>query len=409
MRAAPVYAPGMAFSGTHASILVPAARYRVLTIGRAAERDVLVAAVQGLRAANVTSSTIQADLLQLPEDLVKYLNDVSNQIAHGEGDKQLQWIIQDSLTGQVLPTTVQPADAVRVDYRQDGWPRRLVMGTAGRPIVEPVFALTPPDELPAPPDPTRVVQALSDGGLRVDGVFHAGPPARVFVRMRIGAIDGEPTVVDPVNGVPIPGLTTRLRVLAADNPHLAKWIAPSGDGRSFTSRPLARAIERLARARVMARGRAAAHPVHLAEFIAAARSAFHRVIDGALLGRSVPDERAPEIRAHFVRRVLEIQGQAGLAAAFATHVAAAGATTRSSATATIAEALLVLGAETTSPLWRAFPDWPPLLELAMELDDLEQLLSPEAPIGRLTDVMDAINDRISRAATAVNNTEAQSG
>ena len=248
VRALPVYALGAPSSMAHTSLLVPAVLVRVLLQSAGSRRDVLLQAVGDLRAAGVTSPRQQADLLQLPADLTEFLDQqvrAAGSADEGTPKSEVAQLIQCRITGRVwgaLLTREQPAET---QYGDNLWPRRIVHGTAGRPVYERVFVVnTFP---PAPPTPTAavIVAALKDAGSFAGAVVVA-EPRDILTRVFVGVdAANQPAILDPVTGMVDADLTGRIDQIATRDPQLADWIVPPAELRQQASPGIAAQLQRV--------------------------------------------------------------------------------------------------------------------------------------------------------------------
>jgi hypothetical protein len=248
LRTLPVYALGAPSSQAHASLLVPALLIRVLLQNAGSGRDVLLQAVGDLRQAGVTSPRQQADLLQLPVDLTEFLDQQIRDAGSSDERQpknQVAHLIQCRLTGRVWGTVLARVQPAETQYGDDRWPRRIVHGTAGRPVYERVFVVNTFPTAPPKPTAAVIVAALKDVGAFAGALVVAEPRdilTRVFVSVDAA---NQPALLDPVNGMVDADLTGRIDQVATRDPRLADWIVAPAEFRQQASQGIAAQLHRL--------------------------------------------------------------------------------------------------------------------------------------------------------------------
>lgn len=395
LRTLPVYALGMMSSVAHGALLVPSLLHRVLLRREGAGQDILLNAVRELREAGVESPTQQAGLLQLPVDLTDFLDQqVRFGAAEGNGGarSEVRFVVQCRLTGRVWGQALRDTQPAEVQYADSGWPRRIVMGSAGRPSYERVFAIA--KQLAPPPIPTssQIVDALRRSD-RFAGATLIGEPREVFMRVFIGTdAANAPVVLDPVDYRLDADLTGRIRQLAEDDANLAKWIAPP----AAVTRPAMSELARLRRAfqdaQAAARGRGLRDGVTLGTLSHAAELLLHGIL--GRLSRHFPLSHPPFSsmeRAHRVAAALPSTSPSALPTRVASPLGESELLER------VADAILGLSQNTTAAARDHGMDAESLADVGLMLADRATTLSPDASlpdlernVRRLSEGLDAL-------------------
>jgi hypothetical protein len=239
-------------------VLAPAWRWRVLIEGSyRSVPDLLMRTVIRLRAAGATSPIRQADLLQLPIDLVEHLNGVAQQSRwRVEDDGALvrhesivRWVYRDVATDEIWQTAVEDAPPLPLLFRGRR-SARLELGSAGKPWH--VLTTLLDESLvraPAVPTPTHLgrLVANKDWDLARATIIGEGEPC--LVACPLAWRDGSPIVLDP-REYEVHGPLTQKLVAAADaQPALKRFLngmATEVDSDSIiTVSPLGEAVNRL--------------------------------------------------------------------------------------------------------------------------------------------------------------------
>lgn len=124
------------------ALVTPATRWRIVTeVLREVEHDIILNTVLRIRQAGERDAARISDLLQLPEDLIRYLLDVANHErldAATSGSiiatsSTVGWLYRDTATGELWP---QPGEQVApTEIRYSGSIRgRFEIGTSGKPL-----------------------------------------------------------------------------------------------------------------------------------------------------------------------------------------------------------------------------------------------------------------------------------
>lgn len=235
-------------------LLTPAVRWRVVVEDvQKLENDVILDTVLELRSAGEHSPSRIADLLQLPEDLVRSL--LAQAAARGirlTSDGQIQsrassvaWVYRDLATGELWPDPAAEAPPLALRFTTR-YRAQFVRGTAGRPIHVDCLLLDTSESVAAEPtnlELTRFSRASNDRTRRTAIVSQgerclvASPVARLTTGF----------AVETTRGVPHLSLSQHLAKANGKSESVARWlggitarVAPSG-----TDLPLRRAVSEL--------------------------------------------------------------------------------------------------------------------------------------------------------------------
>lgn len=253
-RDRPVYTLAPLPAQSRHFVLTPAIRWRVI-VEEVIEikHDVMLDAVLRIRAAGESSPTSIADLLQIPEDLVRHLlfqaAATRMEVAHDgrvrAGASTVSWIYRDVQTGELWPHPAKevPPIAVRFTARNRA---RFDRGTAGRPI--PVECLLMDTKHTTAADPTSVELArfsrASDDPSRRTALVSAGEPCLVASPV-VALTSGH--AVWTTRGVPHLTLSQRLMDVAEHSESARRWLAtiPKSAAVHRTDLPLKQAMAEL--------------------------------------------------------------------------------------------------------------------------------------------------------------------
>ncbi len=231
-RDRPVYTLAPLPAQSRHVVLTPAIRWRVI-VEEIIEikHDVMLDAVLRIRAAGESSPTSIADLLQIPEDLVRHLlfqaAAARMEVAHDgrvrAGASTVSWIYRDVETGELWPHPAKevPPIAVRFTARNRA---RFDRGTAGRPI--PVECLLMDTKHTTAADPTsvelaRFSRASADPNRRT-ALVSAGEPCLIASPV-VALTSGH--AVWTTRGVPHLTLSQRLADVAEHSESVRRWLA----------------------------------------------------------------------------------------------------------------------------------------------------------------------------------------
>jgi hypothetical protein len=253
-RDLPVYTLADLPSGTKYAALTVARRWRVVIEQiDAIHHDVVLETVLHLRAAGQTSPARIADLLQLPEGLIRHLLaqavteqwqvDVDGQLRARRS--KVAWIYRDMATGELWPDPAPevPPLPVRFSGRYRG---RYKRGTAGRPeFID--FLVLDADEHGAS-EPTTIELARfgqsSAGNGRRTAVVGSAELCLVASPV-VGLVNG--CAIEISRGIPHLSLTRYLTRVGRERPAVARWLAevPKAVAAPTTRLPLRQAISEL--------------------------------------------------------------------------------------------------------------------------------------------------------------------
>lgn len=235
-------------------VLTPAIRWRVI-IEEVIEikHDVMLDAVLRIRAAGETSPTSIADLLQIPEDLVRHLlfqaAATRMQVTHDgrveAGTSTVSWIYRDLETGELWPHPAKEVPPIVLRFTSR-YRARFDRGTAGRPI--PVECLLMETKHTTAADPTsvelaRFSRASADPNRRT-ALVSAGEPCMIASPV-VAMTSGH--AVWTTRGVPHLTLSQRLTDLGRQNESVRSWLAtvPKSAAAPQTDLPLRQAMAEL--------------------------------------------------------------------------------------------------------------------------------------------------------------------
>jgi hypothetical protein len=235
-------------------LLSPAVRWRVIVEQISEiEHDVVLETVLRIRAAGEVSPTRIADLLQLPEDLVRHL---LAQAATGglniTQDGQLQtsaskvaWVYRDMATGELWPDSADevPPLATRFTSRHRAQFNR---GTPGRPDIVECLLLDTPETTVAKPtsiELARFSRASNDPNRRT-AIVSSGEECLVASPI-VGLTAG--CAVQTTRGIPHLSLSQHLARAAQQDASVSRWLAavPRETVPHGTEVPLRRALSEL--------------------------------------------------------------------------------------------------------------------------------------------------------------------
>ena len=235
-------------------LLTPAFRWRVIVEQVSEiEHDVILETVLRIRDAGEESPTRIADLLQLPEDLIRHLLAWAAadqmKVTH---DGQLQtsasrvgWVYRDIATGELWPDPGDevPPLATRFISR---YRAEFNRGTPGRPDIVGCLLLDTPETTPANPtnfELARFSRASADPNRRT-AIVSSGEPCLVASPV-VGLTAG--CIVQTTRGVPHLSLSRHLAKAAQQDENVSRWLAgvPKATALQGTELPLRRALSEL--------------------------------------------------------------------------------------------------------------------------------------------------------------------
>ena len=235
-------------------LLAPAVRWRVVVEQVVEiEHDVILDTVLRIRAAGEASPTRIADLLQLPEDLVRHL--LAQAAAGGmqvAGDGRLQkssstvaWIYRDLATGELWPDPAAEVPPLPVRFTSR-YRARFDRGTAGRPIAVECLLLDTPEITAAEPtsiELARFSRASADRNRRT-AIVSSGETCLVASRV-VGLTTG--CAVEATRGVPHLSLSQQLTRAGLQYEAVSRWLAgvPKAAAAAGADLPLRRAVSEL--------------------------------------------------------------------------------------------------------------------------------------------------------------------
>ena len=239
---------------TRHMLLSPAVRWRVIVEQVSEiEHDVILETVLRIRAAGEVSPTRIADLLQLPEDLVRHL--LAQASAGGlrvTQDGQLQtsaskvaWVYRDIATGELWPDPAAevPPLATRFTSR---YRAQFNRGTPGRPNIVECLLLDTPETTAAEPTSIELARfsRASDDPNRRTAIVSSGEACLVASPV-VGLTAG--CVVQTTRGVPHLSLSQHLARAGQQYENVSRWLAgvPKATAAEGTELPLRRALSEL--------------------------------------------------------------------------------------------------------------------------------------------------------------------
>ena len=236
-------------------VLTPAVRWRVVVEDVIEiEHDVMLDAVLRIRAAGEKSPTRIADLLQLPEDLVRHLllqAAASNMQVADDGRLQagasrVSWIYRDMETGELWPHPAKEVPPLPLRFTSSRYRARFDRGTAGRPV--PVNCLLMGTKQTTAAEPTSIELARFSRASaelnRRTALVSSGEPCMVASPV-VGLTVGH--AVWTTRGAPHLSLSQRLAQLGREQESVRRWLAevPSSSATPHHDLPLRQAIAEL--------------------------------------------------------------------------------------------------------------------------------------------------------------------
>ena len=235
-------------------LLSPAVRWRVIVEQVSEiEHDVVLETVLRIRAAGEVSPTRIADLLQLPEDLVRHLlAQASTGGLRVTEDGQLQtsaskvaWVYRDTATGELWPDPAPEAPPLATRFTSR-YRARFNRGTPGRPDIVECLLLDTPETTVAEPtsiELARFSRASNDPNRRT-AVVSSGEECLVASPV-VGLNAG--CVVQTTRGVPHLSLSQHLARAGQKYENVSRWLAavPKENVPQGTELPLRRALSEL--------------------------------------------------------------------------------------------------------------------------------------------------------------------
>ena len=235
-------------------VLTPAIRWRVIAEEVIeVEHDVMLDAVLAIHAAGESSPSSIADLIQIPEDLVRHLlfqaaatrMHVDHDGRVRAGASTVSWIYRDLETGELWPHPAKEVPPIALRYRSRNR-ARFDRGTAGRPI--PVECLLMDTKQTTAADPTsvelaRFSRASADPNRRT-ALVSAGEPC--MIASPVVALNSGHAVWT-TRAVPHLTLSQRLMELGRQSESVGKWLAtvPKSDALPESDLPLIQAMAEL--------------------------------------------------------------------------------------------------------------------------------------------------------------------
>jgi hypothetical protein len=217
------------------------------------EHDVILETVLRIRDAGEESPTRIADLLQLPEDLIRHLLAWAAadqmKVTH---DGQLQtsasrvgWVYRDIATGELWPDPGDEMPPLATRFIS-GYRAEFNRGTPGRPDIVECLLLDTPETIPANPtnfELARFSRASADPNRRT-AIVSSGEPCLVASPV-VGLPAG--CIVQTTRGVPHLSLSRYLANAAQQSENVSRWLAgvPKATGLRGTELPLQRALSEL--------------------------------------------------------------------------------------------------------------------------------------------------------------------
>lgn len=250
----PVYLLAELPPRTRHVLLTPAFRWRVI-VEQVSEikHDVILETVLRIRAAGEASPTRIADLLQLPEDLVRHLlAQAATEGMRVTQDGQLQasaarvaWVYRDIATGELWPDPGEEVPSLAVRFTTS-YRAQFDRGTAGRPNIVKCLLLDTPETTVAEPasiELARFSRASADPNRRT-AIVSSGEPCLVASPV-VGLTTG--CVVETTRGVPHLSLSQQLAKASQQHESVSRWLAdvPKATASQSTEPPLRRALSEL--------------------------------------------------------------------------------------------------------------------------------------------------------------------
>lgn len=241
--------------GVQHVVLTRAVRWRVVVEEVVeVEHDVMLDAVLRIRAAGEKSPTRIADLLQLPEDLVRHLllqaaaanMKVADDGRLQAGASRVSWVYRDVETGELWPHPAKEMPPLPLRFTSSRYRARFDRGTAGRPV--PVKCLLIGTTQTTAAEPTsielaRFSRASADLYHRT-ALVSSGEPCMVASPV-VGLSVGH--AVWTTRGAPHLSLSQRLAQLGREHESVQRWLAevPSSSATPHHDLPLRQAIAEL--------------------------------------------------------------------------------------------------------------------------------------------------------------------
>lgn len=365
-------------------LLSPAFRWRVIIEQvKEIEHDVVLETVLRIRDAGEESPTRIADLLQLPEDLIR------NLLAWAAADQlkvthdgQLQtsaakvgWVYRDIATGELWPDPGDelPPLAARFVSR---YRAEFNRGTPGRPDIVKCLLLDTSETTPANPtnfELARFSRASADPNRRT-AIVSSGEACLVASPV-VGLTAG--CIVQTTRGVPHLSLTEHLAKAGRQDENVSRWMAgvPRATALRSTDLPLRRAVSEL---RDVVGHRASAETFEVVVILSRVELCLSRFVDQFQYVHRIHAEAdlGPGSEAVLTARFGLLAGDAAL-------LAASG---RGTAGFKVAQ-LLVAASGMDSP---ALPD---LSAAAVQFTALAQTAVPSPVLTRLVEAVIALCDR----------------
>lgn len=235
-------------------VLTPAIRWRVVVEQvKEIEHDIILETVLRLRAAGESSPGRIADLLQLPDDLIRHLlAQAVTERLRVTADGQLQasgsevaWVYRDLATGELWPDPAPEVPPLPVRFTS-AFRGRFARGTAGRPVSVACLLLDTDEHDAAEPtaiELARFGRGSADRGRRT-AIVSSGEPCLVASPV-LGVTAGY--AIETTRGVPHSSLTRHLVKTSHEHQAVSNWLreVPRTDAPPSTDLPLKQAIAEL--------------------------------------------------------------------------------------------------------------------------------------------------------------------